>query len=108
MPSPSVKKLSVALEITAVALALLALWFRATWYWLIPVAEGAPYGLGDILDFALMALLFIVGACCAGLGVMLSARGNDLEQRLAFRPVLVGICSFVIYYFVHPHVPRLL
>ena len=102
------KRLSVILEIAAVLLASLALLFRATLYWLIPVAEGEPYGLGDILEFGLMILLFVVGGLCAGLGVVLSAKGDGVEQRLAFRPVLVGICSFVIYYLVYPYVPRLL
>jgi hypothetical protein len=102
------KKVSVTLEIVTVALAILALVFRATLYWLIPGAPGEAYRLGDVLDFGLMVLLFFTGAVCAGLGVVLSMRGNELEQRLAFRPVLIGICSFVIYYLVHPHVPRLL
>lgn len=102
------KSVSVTLEIVTVALAILALLFRATLYWLIPGEEGEAYRLGDILDFGLMVLLFVAGGVCAGLGVALSMRGDELEQRLAFRPVLVGICSFVIYYFAHPHVPRLL
>lgn len=102
------KRFSVSLEIAVVALAVLALLFRATLYWLIPVAEGEPYGLADVLDFALMVLLFITSSLCAGVGVWLSIRGDELAQRLAFRPVLVGICSFVIYYLIYPHVPRLL
>lgn len=102
------KRLSTILEFATVALAILALVFRATLYWLIPVAEGEPYGLGDVLDFGLMILLFLVSSVCASFGVLLSIRGDGLEQRLAFRPVLVGICSFVVYYLVHPQVPRLL
>lgn len=108
MPKLSMNKISVILEWVTVALAVFALLFRATLYWLFPVEPGEPYGLGDILELGLMALLFVTGGVCAGLGVVLSARGDDQARRLAFRPVLIGICSFVIYYFVHPHVPRLL
>jgi len=102
------KKLSFYLEISALVLALGALLFRATLYWVIPVAEGEPYGLGNLIDFALAMALFVLGVTCAAAGVWLSFRKDPDDHRLAFRPVLVGIVSFVGYYFLHPHVPKLL
>ncbi len=101
-------RISVSLEIASVGLAILGLLYRATLYWQIPVASGEPYGLGDVLDLGFMVLLFVVAAGCAATGVWLSASGDAAARRLAFRPVLIGILSFVIYYFVHPAVPRLL
>lgn len=91
----------------AMAMALGALLFRATLYWVIPVTDGEPYGLADVIDFGLGLVLFLVCTVCAATGVLLSFRQDPEEHRLAFRPVLVGILSFLAYYFLHPHVPRL-
>ena len=102
------KKLSAYLEVAAIVMALGALLFRATLYWVIPVAEGEPYGLGDLIDFGFSLALFILCVICAAAGVWLSFRKDPDDHRLAFRPVLIGIVSFVTYYFLHPHVPKLL
>lgn len=91
------------------ALAVAALCFRATLYWLLPPNPGEAYGRGDVVDFALGLLLFFVSCLCAASAVALSMRGDHAtDQHLAFRPAVVGITTFVLYYFVHPYVPRLL
>jgi hypothetical protein len=92
-----------------VALAFVALAFRATLYWRLPPVAGAPYGRGDVIDFGLGLVLFAVSCLCAGAAVALSMHGAaGADQRMAFRPAVVGITTFVFYYFVHPHVPRLM
>jgi hypothetical protein len=98
------------LERTCVTLALVALAFRATLYWRMPAAPGASYGPGDVLDFALGLVLFALCCACAASGVALSLRGAQRDgaaMARAYRPVVIGMTSFVVYYFLHPHVPRL-
>ena len=104
----TVQRAARVLEATAVSLAIGALLYRATAYWLFIPAPGEPYGVGDVIDFALAMLLFAVCGLCAAAGVASSMSGDGKEQHLAFRPAVIGITSFVVYYFLHPHVPRLL
>jgi len=102
------------LERASVTLALAALVFRATLYWRLPPAAGASYGQGDLVDFALGLLLFAVSCACAACGVVSSLQaaraegGERAAMGQAYRPVVVGMTSFVAYYFLHPYVPRLL
>ena len=98
------------LETAVLAVAGVAVLFRLTWYWQLPKAEGASYGTGDVLDFALTLLLFLVATACAACGVALSLRGapgraDDVGR--AYRPLLIGITTFVAYYFLAPYLPRL-
>ena len=102
------KPVSFKLEVIAIVLAVFALLYRATMYWHLPIATGEAYGLGDLLDFGLALALFLICILCAAAGVALSTKPDPEQHRLAFRPVLVGILSFVVYYFLHPYVPRLI
>ena len=104
----TVKRFSAVLEICVVVLALAALLFRASVYWLLPPLAGESYGWGDVLDFALGLTLFFVSGLCAIMAVVMSIKGQGLEQQLAFRPAVVGITSFVVYYYLHPHMPQLI
>ena len=104
----TVQRAARVLEAAAVSLAIGALLYRATVYWRFTLAPGEPYGVGDIIDFALAMLLFLVCGLCAAAGVAASMSGDGTQQHLAFRPAVIGMTSFVVYYFLHPHVPRLL
>lgn len=110
----TINRAARVLERASVTLAVAALLFRATVYWRLPPTAGASYGRGDILDFALGLLLFAVCCACAASGVALSLRvaraegGGRAAMGQAYRPVVVGMTSFVTYYFLHPYVPRLL
>ena len=104
----SIQRAARVLEIAAVSLAIIALLYRATVYWQLPPPPGEPYGPGDIIDFAFAMLLFLVCGLCAAAGVASSMSGDGSEQHLAFRPAVIGITSFVGYYLLHPHIPRLL
>lgn len=104
----TVRRAARALEAASIALAIGALLYRGTAYWLFAPAPGEPYGLGDIIDFALAMVLFVVCGLCAAAGLASSMSGDGSEQHLAFRPAVIGITSFVAYYLLHPHVPRLL
>jgi len=104
----AVQRIARVLEILVVVLAVVGLAYRATVYWLLPPAAGEPYGVGDIVDFALGMLIFLAGGLCAAAAVGASVSGDGSEQHLVFRPAVIGITSFVVYYFLHPHVPRLM
>ena len=104
----SIARYSARLEVVVVSLAIGALVYRATLYWLLPVKAGEPYGLGDVVDFAIGMLLFFISLLCSAAAVALSMKSQGQNQHLAFRPAVVGITTFVVYYFLHPHVPRLM
>ncbi|MEM7254010.1 MAG: hypothetical protein AAF493_21535 [Pseudomonadota bacterium] len=96
------------LEIITIVLAVGALIYRATVYWKIPVAPGEPYGLGDLIDFGLGLLVFLIACICAACGVGISMTAPPDIKPQAYRPLFIGMGSFLLYYFLHPHVPRLL
>ncbi|MFT4564982.1 MAG: hypothetical protein ACI9BW_004752, partial [Gammaproteobacteria bacterium] len=73
-----------------------------------PPAIDETFGLGDIIDFGLGLLLFFVSLLCAASAVGLSMTSEGQEQHLAFRPAVVGITTFVLYYFLHPYIARLI
>ena len=100
-------RVSRFLELGTIALALTALVFRATVYWRMPPLSGATYGRGDVLDFALAALLFVLAFVTAASGLLL-ARGLPGKQLgIAYRPLVVGVTTFSAYFFVHPYIPQL-
>ncbi|MEX2482827.1 MAG: hypothetical protein WD928_18375, partial [Gammaproteobacteria bacterium] len=84
-----------------------ALIFRASFYASFPIAPGARYGTGDIIDYILGLVLFAASVACAAVGVVLMTRVDAADKGAAYRPVLVGMTTFVVYYLVHPHVPTL-
>ena len=104
----AITRVSRRLEAIVVAFAIAALTYRASFYWMLPAEEGEPFGLGDIIDFGLGLALFFLSLLCSVLAVVLSAKSQGRDQYLAFRPAVIGITTFVLYYFLHPHVPRLI
>ena len=46
----------------------------------------------------------MLAGACATCGVALLARVADADKAAAYRPALVGMTTFVLYYLVHPHV----
>jgi hypothetical protein len=107
MDGERLRRAAHALEVGAVALAIIALLFRATWYWHLPPVEGQGYGTGDVVDFAFALGLFLVCGTCAASGVALALQGTR-DPAAAWRPAVVGMTAFAVYQFLHPHVPRLL
>lgn len=104
----TILRVSRALERATLGLALAALVFRASWYWQLPAPPGAAYGRGDVIDFTLGLLLFFLAALTATSGLMLALHGPRAEAGAAWRPPVVGMTTFTVYYFLHPLVPRLL
>lgn len=107
MSTVTLQRLARRLEQAVIVLALGALAFRATLYGSLPPDAGARYGTGDIIDYGLGLVLFLLCGACAALGVVLTTRVAADAQARAYRPVLIGMTTFVVYYFVHPYVPTL-
>jgi hypothetical protein len=97
-------RISRCLEASTIALALLAVGFRATFYARLPPLADAKYGRGDLIDFALGALLFLVAFATATSGALLAHRVPE-QLGLAYRPLVIGVTTFTIYFFVHPYIP---
>ena len=110
MPKLSnLNKLTALLEVASVLVALVALVFRSTWYWKIPVAPGEPYGVGDLIDFGLGLATFVICSACAASAVLLITMTPTKDRTSApYRAMFVGMGAFLLYYFLHPHMPRLL
>lgn len=95
------------LEYCVLGVAGAAILFRLSWYWHLPKAAGARYGSGDVVEFGLTLLLFLLSTACAACGVALSLRGGTQVGK-AYRPLLVGITTFVVYYYLAPKLPQLI
>ena len=103
-----IKRLSITLQIGVGLIGVTALAFRATLYWSLPAASGDTPGSGDLLDFALAMLLFVVCALCATAGVAISLLGGPGDKRHAYQAFFVGVLSFLAYDLLHPLLPRLM
>lgn len=95
------------LERSVLGVAAVAVVFRVSLYWHLPKLAGAPYGVGDVVEFALCLLLFVLGSACAACGVAMSLHGSGAPTGPVYRPVLIGITSFVAYYLLAPQLPQL-
>ncbi len=104
----TVESLARWLERIVIGLAVVAVVYRAILYPLIDKPPGASWGNGDVIDFALGLLLFLSGGLCAASGIALSAMADNRDRGAAYRPVLIGMTTFVVYYLVHPYIPFLL
>ena len=60
--------------------------------------DGRSYTTGDIVEFALLAALFVPCTLCASCGVALALSGPQSPRAVIYRPVLVGMTCFVVYY----------
>ena len=107
MPAPArLERTARLLEYSVLGWAGAACVFRLTWYGHLPKAAGALYGQGDVVEFGLTLVLFALSTACAGCGVALSLRGST-SPGAAYRPLLVGVTTFVAYYFLASQLPPL-
>ena len=95
------------LAIIPLVVLTLAFIFRATFYWLIPVANGEPKGGGDIIEVLLFILL--LGSCLLSVlfSALLAAVPKIRNNSYAIQLLLIGVGTPLIYLLVHPLVPRL-
>ena len=107
MQTAKLRQLAHVLEWLAAGLAGIALLYRMLIYGHLPPPPNMPWGMGDVIDFAFAAAVFLAGLACAGCAVALSARVTDRERGAAWRSAAVGMTAFVVYYLLHPLVPVL-
>lgn len=105
---PRLKTIAARLEMAAPLLAVLALVYRATLYWVLPGNGADDPGPAALLDFGLAMLLFLVCLACAAAGVAISIKGPPQDKRLAYRAFFSGVMSFLLYDLLHPYLPRLM
>lgn len=103
-----VRGTSVVMQVLTVTLALGGLAYRSTYYWVIPVAPGDPYGVGDVLGLIVGMSLVVVSGSCVILGLGLLAFPGLNGRRHGFISILVAVASFFGYYYLHGRLPRLL
>ena len=102
------KAAAAFLEVAAFIITLLALAFRATLYWQLPVSTSDNPGLAPLLDFSLAMLLFAICLLCAGVGVAISLQAGPRDKRHAYQAFFIGVLCFVLYDLLYPYVPRLM
>lgn len=100
----STRMLSVVAGYFLLALATVGLSFRGTLYWMLPVLPGEPYGLGDVMELSFFFLLL-------GTALLVLLSGVALllfkELGLASRAVGMAVTVPLVYFLLHPLVPRL-
>jgi hypothetical protein len=93
---------------SCIVIALLGLVFRSTLYWLFPVVDGEPYGLGDILDFGFFLLLVLVSVLTLIASLIQLIVWRSIYLKPSIKAIVTSIGSMVIYYNIHAFIPRLL
>lgn len=103
------ERVARSLECAVLLVAGAGVLFRLGWYWHLPKAAGARYGSGDVVEFALTFVLFMLSTACAACGVAMSLRmqGKGQPDTNPYRPLLIGVTSFAAYYFLAPRLPQL-
>ena len=106
--SPTLPRAARLLETAVLSVAVAGLVFRVAGYARFTRPAGAAWGTGDVIDFGIVLLLFLLSTACAACGVAISLRGaadGRSSQAAAYRPLLVGVTTFVAYYFLAPRLP---
>ena len=93
----------------SISLVFIALLFRSTIYWLIPVAKGEPYGFGDVLEFYIAALLLftVIVTVISGVIYLAIYRKNGFTKQVS-TSVIFSVLTIAVYMFLHPLAPKLL
>jgi len=81
--------------LTALIIAVLGLIYRSTVYWIIPVVDGEPYGLGDILDFGFAVLLILIAGFTLLLSLIEFFFWRKTSQLLSLKASAISIVSVI-------------
>jgi hypothetical protein len=81
--------------------------FRAFIYARLPIAQGDPYGISDVLEFLFGGALLLCSVTAIGLGAVFLLRGPRGRLPLGLLLLVVGAGSFVLYPWLHDLVARL-
>ncbi|NRA62851.1 MAG: hypothetical protein HRU19_00125 [Pseudobacteriovorax sp.] len=101
----SILKLCHRILLIQLGIAICGLLYRSTLYWIFPVAEGEPYGWGDMIDLGFYLSLLGIMLILIGLALVIT-----LKKRY-HQAVKINILAIVIplgFYLMHPLVPQLM
>ena len=101
----TVIKLANYSAIILVVTLFLGLLFRATLYWIIPVAPNEAIGAGDVIELFIYFIILSIAGLVFVLSVVIALLQNF---KVALRIFLVSIVAPIAYYFLHHYVPRLM
>ena len=102
-----VRRIYQILAITPLVILVLALLFRSTLYWSIPVADGEPIGGGDILEGILFIILLASCLLSISFAIFISIIPKIRNNSYSIRLLIIAIVVPLVFWFIHPFVPRL-
>jgi hypothetical protein len=109
MPPPRVvrllTRLLVGLQIFLLAVSLL---YRMTVYWMIPVAAGDPYDLGDVIELLLYFCMLGTSATTLAVAAVFCALPSLRHWRSIAVLAGAGLATVPAYMLILPHLPKLL
>ena len=94
-------KVVVFLAIASLALFLFMLYFRAVMYSKMYIAPGDPYGIADIIEFALGCMFLLLTVISGGTSLLLFFRGSDQSKLFAAGLVLLHVGLYFSYETLH-------
>ncbi len=91
-----------------IAITFIGLVFRSTLYWSFSVAQGEPYGSGDIIEM-LLALLLILSSFLGLIYTLILLLVPKYRHYFrALKLAVICISSPICYYFLHALMPKLM
>ncbi len=93
---------------TLVLLVLFGLIFRATFYWILPVAPGEPVGIADVLELFIYFTILGMAGLNILLGLLMLVIPAWRDVRLAIISLIVSVVMPPLYFILHALVPRLM
>ncbi len=86
---------------------ILGLFFRAFYYWKLPVTPGDPYGIADINELEIYIFLVAASIFSGVLGISLILIKRFKQKALGIALLIISLIAVPIYNFIHPVVSRL-
>lgn len=107
MANRLISKLGKFFATTMVLLVIVALIFRATLHWWLPVAPGESYGGGDVIELLLFAGILLVATITMIIGLLLMIVPAWREMRLGIAVLIISLLSPPMYFMLHNMMPKL-
>lgn len=99
------ERVSNYVSFVLVALAVAGLVFRATLYWRLPVNPNEAYGVADVLELLVFGVMLSLSAVSTVLALIL---GVMRRYRVAIRVFVIAVITPMVFYLLHPLVPKLI
>ena len=107
MTTRLINKLGKFSAISMVLLVIVALIFRATLYWWLPVAPGEPAGGGDVIELLLFFGILLVATITLVIGLLLMIVPAWRDMRLGIVVLIISLISPPMYFMLHSMMPKL-